>query len=72
MTADRPRPPRLLTDSGVIPDGADTCIVCRAPFDPTDERWDGQAQHRGNPWCRSCRDRCHDSEDAGHRCPICR
>lgn len=49
----------------------DTCGHCRRPFDPGDTRWDGQARYGDTPWCRACVDRCHDSEIADHRCPVC-
>jgi hypothetical protein len=47
------------------------CGKCRQPFDPTDARFDGRAQHKLTPFCRSCVDRCHDTEIADHRCVIC-
>lgn len=47
------------------------CGRCNRPFDPTDTRWDGQARYAETPFCRSCIDRCHESTDAFHRCPIC-
>lgn len=50
---------------------ASTCQRCGKPFDPTDERFDGAAQHRDTPWCRACVDRCHESTDAFHACPVC-
>jgi hypothetical protein len=53
------------------PQPVDACGRCKKPFDPTDTRWDGHARHRDTPFCRSCVDRCHESTDAFHRCPIC-
>jgi hypothetical protein len=55
------------------PDDAakDACGYCRHPFDPADTRWDGQARYGDTPWCRACVDRCHDTEIADHRCPVC-
>ncbi|MFI2202691.1 hypothetical protein ACH47Z_18300 [Streptomyces sp. NPDC020192] len=47
------------------------CGRCRQPFDPTDTRFDGHARHGETPWCRWCVDRCHESTDAFHACPIC-
>jgi hypothetical protein len=48
------------------------CGRCRKPFDPTDTRWDGHAEKGTTGFCRSCVDRCHESTDAFHVCPICR
>ncbi|MEU7431056.1 hypothetical protein AB0B07_09390 [Streptomyces sioyaensis] len=50
---------------------AETCGRCRRPFDPTDTRFDGRARYRDTPFCGGCIDRCHESTDAGHRCPVC-
>lgn len=47
------------------------CRRCRTPFDPTDTRFDGRARHGETPFCRWCVDRCHESTDAFHACPIC-
>lgn len=47
------------------------CAKCRQPFDPTDTRFDGRAQHATTPYCRACVDFCHDTEIADHRCVIC-
>ncbi|MEU8688810.1 hypothetical protein [Streptomyces sp. NPDC048665] len=47
------------------------CGRCRTPFDPTDTAFDGRARHGETPWCRWCVDRCHESTDAFHACPIC-
>lgn len=47
------------------------CQRCKRPFDPGDTRFDGQARSGSTPWCRSCVDRCHESSDAFHACPIC-
>ncbi|MFI2184564.1 hypothetical protein [Streptomyces sioyaensis] len=49
----------------------ETCGRCRQPFDTTDTRFNGRAQSRGTPFCRGCVDRCHESTDAFHRCPVC-
>ena len=49
-----------------------TCRKCHQAFDPADTRFDGHAEDRNTPgYCRSCVDRCHDSDDACHRCVIC-
>jgi len=50
---------------------AAACGRCRRLFDPSDTRFDGHGRHRDTPWCRECVDRCHDSTDAFHKCPIC-
>lgn len=50
---------------------APACGRCHRPFDPSDTRWNGDARHGDTEFCRRCVDRCHDSEDASHRCPIC-
>ncbi|WP_329177843.1 hypothetical protein [Streptomyces sp. NBC_01477] len=47
------------------------CAVCRKLFDPADTRFDGHARQGDTPFCRSCTGRCHDTEIADHRCPIC-
>ncbi|APY88206.1 hypothetical protein DCW30_05695 [Streptomyces alfalfae] len=47
------------------------CRKCRTPFDPADHRFDGRAQYRDTPYCRSCTDFCQDTEIADHRCVIC-
>lgn len=47
------------------------CGKCRQPFDPTDTRFDGRGQHGTTPFCRRCVDRCHESTDAFHVCPVC-
>lgn len=60
----------LLPDAAVEPQ-ADACGKCRTAFDPTDTRFDGHAQYHETPYCRSCVDRCHDTEIADHRCVIC-
>ncbi|MEV5770134.1 hypothetical protein AB0L49_02520 [Streptomyces antimycoticus] len=61
-----------VTRKGEITQPADSCGCCRQPFDPTDHRFDGRARHRLSPWCRRCVDRCHESTDAFHVCPVCR
>jgi hypothetical protein len=48
------------------------CAKCQQPFDPSDTRFDGRAQHAQTPFCRRCVDLCHESTDAFHVCPICR
>lgn len=53
-------------------DDASRCGRCRKPFDPTDARHDGHAQYSYSPFCRHCVDRCHESSDAFHMCPVCR
>ncbi|TJZ55581.1 hypothetical protein FCH28_09575 [Streptomyces piniterrae] len=50
----------------------ETCGQCRRPFDAADTRFDGQARHHETPFCRGCVDRCHESTDVGHECPVCR
>jgi hypothetical protein len=50
---------------------SEACAKCKQPFDPTDTRFDGRAQHKLTPYCRACVDRCHDNEIADHRCVIC-
>jgi hypothetical protein len=62
---------RLVTEGGERPEPIPACARCRRPFDQTDTRWDGHARHNDTPFCRSCVDRCHDSEIADHRCQIC-
>lgn len=47
------------------------CGRCRESFDPNDTRFDGKAQFGNRPFCRRCVDRCHESNDAGHRCAVC-
>ncbi|MFD3929711.1 hypothetical protein [Streptomyces sp. NPDC058614] len=49
----------------------EACARCKKPFDPTDTRFDGRAQHKFTPYCRWCVDLCHDNESADHRCVIC-
>jgi hypothetical protein len=51
---------------------AEACGKCRQPFDPDDTRFDGHARYHLTPYCRSCVDRCHDTEIADHQCVICR
>lgn len=53
------------------PDAPATCGRCERPFDPADTRWDGTARYRATAWCRSCVDRCHESADVAHTCPVC-
>ncbi|MFF2954311.1 hypothetical protein ACFVVU_23575 [Kitasatospora sp. NPDC057965] len=48
-----------------------TCGACGQQFDPTDTRYDGHARHHLSDYCRSCVDRCHETEIADHRCPVC-
>lgn len=50
---------------------APACRNCGKSFDPTDTRFDGAAQDGDKPFCRSCTDRCHDTEIADHRCVVC-
>jgi hypothetical protein len=47
------------------------CHTCKIPFDPTDTRHDGAAQYRDTGFCFRCIDRCHESTDFAHRCPVC-
>jgi hypothetical protein len=51
-------------------DGESRCAKCRRPFDPEDVTFDGQAQHRDTPFCRSCVDHCHSTEIADHWCAV--
>jgi hypothetical protein len=60
-----------MTERPIHTNHDDECAACHRPFDPTDDRHDGRAQYRDTPWCCSCIDRCHDSESADHRCPVC-
>lgn len=53
------------------PSGPEKCARCRRTFDPDDTRFDGRAKHGTTPFCRSCVDRCHESTDAFHACPVC-
>ncbi|MEW1719799.1 hypothetical protein [Streptomyces sp. NPDC093109] len=48
----------------------ETCGRCRKPFDPTDQRHDGQARASSTPWCRRCVANCHGG-GADHVCVIC-
>ncbi|MET8475396.1 hypothetical protein ABZY90_19730 [Streptomyces sp. NPDC006422] len=64
--------PRLIFEYNAAPTQPPTgCAKCKAPFDPTDTRFDGHAQERDTPYCRRCVDCCHDTEIADHRCVIC-
>lgn len=56
---------------GAPPAEVAKCGRCLQPFDPTDDRWNGYARHQDTPWCRSCIDRCHESTDFAHECPVC-
>jgi hypothetical protein len=59
------RPGRPMTDSD------QKCKRCRRPFDPTDNESTGAARYAQTQFCRGCVDRCHESTDAFHQCPIC-
>ncbi|MFJ3793818.1 hypothetical protein [Kitasatospora sp. NPDC090091] len=48
-----------------------TCARCGQQFDAADTRYDGYARHQLSDFCCGCVDRCHESEDADHRCVIC-
>lgn len=48
----------------------DQCGRCKKPFDATDRRFDGHAQHKLTPYCRRCVDNCGDG-GAEHVCQIC-
>jgi len=51
---------------------SEACAKCKTPFDPDDTRFvDSKARYKETPYCRDCVDRCHDSNDAFHRCVIC-
>lgn len=56
---------------GIIKTSHGQCLACHKPFDAGDTRWDGHNRHDNTDWCRACVDRCHESEDAFHRCPVC-
>lgn len=62
----RPASPSVAAGS----DGESRCAKCKRPFDPTDTRFDGAAQHRSTPFCRECVDRCQDTEIADHWCAV--
>jgi hypothetical protein len=47
------------------------CRRCHRRFDPTDTRFDGHARYSTTPWCCACVDRCHESTDTAHACPVC-
>lgn len=51
-------------------DGESRCAKCKHPFDPTDPSFDGRAQHRDTPFCRSCVDHCQSTEIADHWCAV--
>lgn len=72
---DAPRPLRqarlVLEDLGPVVPDSERCAKCRTPFDPTDDRFDGNGQYGTKPWCRRCVDRCHESTDFAHRCKVC-
>lgn len=53
-----------------LPAGEGQCRRCEKPFDPADTRFDGHAQHKLTPYCRSCIDLCHDG-GTEHVCRIC-
>jgi len=47
------------------------CRKCGNVFDPTDNSFfDSARQHADSPFCRACRDQCHNSEIADHVCMI--
>ncbi|PBC80130.1 hypothetical protein BX265_4966 [Streptomyces sp. TLI_235] len=48
-----------------------TCARCGQQFDPTDTSFDGRARHALGDYCRSCVNRCHESTDFAHACPVC-
>jgi len=48
-----------------------TCRRCHRPFNPTDNTANGAARYGETPFCRRCVDRCHESTDAFHECPVC-
>jgi hypothetical protein len=70
LTAMRDRAARTTAKPAAVAP-APSCSSCRRPFDLADTRYDGRAQYRNTPWCCACVDRCHESEIADHRCPIC-
>lgn len=47
------------------------CGRCVRAFDAEDKRWNGHARYQDTAWCRSCVDRCHESTDFAHACPVC-
>jgi hypothetical protein len=62
-------PPTGYRAEGTPPAPAGGC--CRQPFDDADTRFDGCARYSNTPWCWRCVDRCHESTDAFHACPVC-
>lgn len=51
--------------------GEPKCGRCSRLFDPTDKSFNGAARYGNSPFCRGCVDRCHESTDAFHQCPVC-
>lgn len=47
------------------------CGRCRRPFDPDDKDPAGAARYGQSKFCKGCVDRCHESTDAFHECPVC-
>lgn len=47
------------------------CAKCKTPFDADDPRYPGRARYYNTPYCRSCTDRCEETEIADHRCMVC-
>lgn len=48
-----------------------TCGRCQNRFDASDPSFDGAAEYRDSGFCRGCVDRCHESSDFAHACPVC-
>jgi hypothetical protein len=48
-----------------------TCGRCGNRFDASDPSFDGAAEYRDSGFCRGCVDRCHESSDFAHACPVC-
>lgn len=61
-----PRPgERLALPAPELAKLSSQCASCRGQFGPH------RAQYKDRPFCTQCVDRCHDSEIADHRCPVC-
>lgn len=47
------------------------CRRCHTRFDPADTRFDGSAESSIAGFCKACVDRCHESTEFDHSCPVC-
>lgn len=54
-----------------VPADSEDCARCGHEFDPNDKAFDGSARYQDTKFCRSCVDRCHESTDFMHACPVC-